>query len=108
MLSAGMALRWLRSVLGREGASYAELVHLAADVPPGSEGLVFLPYLVGERSPIMDPRAKGGFIGLALRHGPGHLVRALLEGVAFALREIIDAMVGCGADLTRLVASGNG
>ena len=108
MLSAGMALRWLRSVLGREGASYAELVQLAAEVQPGSEGLFFLPYLVGERSPLMDPEAKAGFIGLALRHGPGHFVRALLEGVAFALRQIVDTMVGCGADLTRLVASGNG
>jgi xylulokinase len=108
MLSAGMALRWLRSVLGREQASYGELVQLATDVPPGSEGLVFLPYLVGERSPIMDPQAKGGFIGLALRHGPGHLVRALIEGVAFSLRQIIDAMVDCGADPPRLVASGNG
>jgi xylulokinase len=56
----------------------------------------------------MDPEAKAGFIGLALRHGPGHFVRALLEGVAFALRQIVDTMVGCGADLTRLVASGNG
>jgi sugar (pentulose or hexulose) kinase len=76
-------------------------VQRAADVPPGSEGLVFLPYLVGERSPIMDPEAKGGFMGLALRHGPGHAVRALLEGVAFGLRQNIDAMVGCGADLSR-------
>src|SRR6201987_1314646 len=108
MLSAGMALRWLRSVLGREKSSYAELVQLAADVEPGSEGLVFLPYLVGERAPIMDPGAKAGFIGIALRHGPGHFVRAVLEGVAFALRQIIDTMVGCGADLTMLVASGNG
>jgi xylulokinase len=108
MLSAGMALRWLRSVLGREQAPYAELVQLAAEVPAGSEGLVFLPYLVGERSPIMDPEAKGGFIGLALRHGPGHLVRAVMEGVAFSLRQIIDAMAGCGADPMRLVASGNG
>lgn len=108
MLSAGMALRWLRAVLGKEQASYGELVQLASEVEPGSEGLVFLPYLVGERSPLMDPRAKAGFIGLALRHGPGHFVRALLEGVAFALRQIIDTMVGCGADLTRLVASGNG
>ena len=108
MLSAGMALRWLRSVLGRGGASYEELVQLAAEVQPGSEGLFFLPYLVGERSPLMDPEAKAGFIGLALRHGPGHFVRALLEGVAFALRQIVDTMVGCGADLTRLVASGNG
>ena len=62
----------------------------------------------GERSPIMDPRAKGGFVGLALRHGPGHLVRALLEGVAFALRQIIETMEDCGASLPRLVASGNG
>jgi xylulokinase len=108
MLSAGMALRWLRVVLGREKVSYEELVQLASEVEPGSEGLVFLPYLVGERSPLMDPKAKAGFIGLALRHGPGHFVRALLEGVAFALRQIVDTMVGCGADLTRLVASGNG
>jgi xylulokinase len=108
MLSAGMALRWLRVILGREKVSYEELVLLASEVEPGSEGLFFLPYLVGERSPIMDPKAKAGFIGLALRHGPGHLVRALLEGVAFALRQIVDTMVGCGADLTRLVASGNG
>ena len=108
MLSAGMALRWLRAVLGREKVSYEELVQLASEVEPGSEGLFFLPYLVGERSPLMDPKAKAGFIGLALRHHPGHFVRALLEGVAFALRQIVDTMVGCGADLTRLVASGNG
>jgi xylulokinase len=107
-LSAGMALRWLRVVLGRESSTYSELVSLASDVEPGSEGLVFLPYLVGERSPLMDPTAKAGFIEIALRHGPGHFVRALLEGVAFALRQIIDMMVGCGVDLTRLVASGNG
>jgi xylulokinase len=108
MLSAGMALRWLRAVLGREKTSYRDLVQLASEVEPGSEGLVFLPYLVGERSPLMDPRAKAGFMGLALRHGPGHFVRAVLEGVAFAIRQIIDTMVSCGADLTRLVASGNG
>ncbi len=108
MLSAGMALRWLRVILGREKVSYEELVLLASEVEPGSEGLFFLPYLVGERSPLMDPKAKAGFIGLALRHGPGHLVRALLEGVAFALRQIVDTMVATGADLTKLVASGNG
>jgi xylulokinase len=108
MLSAGMALRWLRAVLGREKASYDELVQLGSEVEPGSEGLFFLPYLVGERSPLMDPKAKAGFIGLTLRHGPGHFVRALLEGVAFALRQVVDTMLGCGADLTALVASGNG
>ena len=107
-LSAGMALKWLRAVLGSAETSYEKLVQLASEVEPGSEGLFFLPYLVGERSPLMDPRARAGFIGLTLRHGPGHLVRALLEGVAFALRQIVDTMLGCGADLTRLVASGNG
>jgi xylulokinase len=108
MLSAGMALRWLRAVLGKEKTTYEEVVQLASEVEPGSEGLFFLPYLVGERSPLMDPKAKAGFIGLTLRHGPGHFVRALLEGVAFALRQIVDTILGCGADLTRLVASGNG
>jgi xylulokinase len=108
MLSAGMALRWLRAILGSERFSYAELDRIADEIEPGSEGLTFLPYIVGERSPIMDPRAKGGFVGLALRHGPGHLVRALLEGVAFALRQIIETMEDCGASLPRLVASGNG
>jgi xylulokinase len=108
MLSAGMALRWLRQTLGSERWSYAELDKIAAEVEPGAEGLVFLPYLVGERSPLMDPGAKGAFVGLTLRHGPGHMVRALLEGVACAMRQIIDVMVNCGAPLDRLVASGNG
>ena len=108
MLSAGMALRWLRQTLGGNKWSYAELDKMATEVEAGAEGLVFLPYLVGERSPLMDPRAKGAFIGLTLRHGPGHMVRALLEGVAFALRQIVDVMVACGAPLERLVASGNG
>ena len=108
MLSAGMALRWLRGILGSERWSYAQLDQVAAEVEPGSEGLIFLPYLVGERSPLMDPSAKGTFVGLTLRHGPGHMVRALLEGVTFALRQIIETMVDCGAELNRLVASGNG
>jgi xylulokinase len=108
MLSAGMALRWLRAILGNDRFSYAELDRMAGAVEPGCEGLTFLPYIVGERSPIMDPRAKGGFVGLGLRHGPAHLARALLEGVVFALRQIIETMEDCGADLPRLVASGNG
>lgn len=108
MLSAGMALRWFRAILGTDRFSYAELDRIAGEIEPGCEGLTFLPYIVGERSPIMDPRAKGGFVGLVLRHGPAHLARALLEGVSFALRQIIETMEDCGADLPRLVASGNG
>ena len=108
MLSAGMALRWFKSILGNDRFSYAELDRIAGEIEPGCEGLTFLPYIVGERSPIMDPRAKGSFVGLALRHGPAHMVRALLEGVAYALRQIIETMEDCGASLPRLVASGNG
>jgi xylulokinase len=108
MLAAGMALRWLRSILGSERFSYTDLDKAAQEVAPGSEGLIFLPYIVGERSPIMDSKAKGTFTGLTLRHGPGHLVRALLEGVAFALRQIIECMEASGASLPGLVASGNG
>jgi xylulokinase len=108
MLSAGMALKWFRAILGNERFSYADLDRLASGVPPGSEGLTFLPYIVGERSPIMDPRARGGFVGLTLGHGPGHMARALLEGVAFAMRQIIETMEECGASLPKLVASGNG
>lgn len=108
MLPAGMSLRWLRTVLGQQEIPYAKLVQSAAEVSAGSDGLVFLPYLVGERAPIMDPQAKAGFVGLSLYHGTGHLVRAVLEGVAFTLRQIIDTMVDCGADVTSLVASGNG
>jgi xylulokinase len=94
--------------LAHDRFSYAELDRVAGEIEPGCEGLTFLPYIVGERSPIMDPRARGGFVGLALRHGPAHMARALLEGVAFALRQIIETMEDCGANLPRLVASGNG
>ncbi len=106
MLSAGMALRWFRRLLGN--ADYTTLDALAAEVPPGSEGLRFLPYLVGERSPLMDPHAKGGFVGLTLRHGPGHLTRAVLEGIAFSLRHIVETMGSIGAHPAKFVASGNG
>jgi xylulokinase len=75
---------------------------LASDIEPGAEGLGFLPYLVGERSPIKDPKARGGFFGITLRHNSGHFVRGVLERVAFALRQIVDTMVECGADLTTL------
>jgi xylulokinase len=85
-LSAGMALRWLRDcVLGwTQPDAYAAMTALAAQAAPGSQGLLFLPYLVGERTPHMDPAARGAFWGLTLRHGQAELVRAVLEGVTFA------------------------
>ena len=69
------------------GRDYETLADMAAEVGPGAEGLFFLPYLVGERTPHMDPDARGSFVGLTLRHGRGHIARAVMEGVVFALRE---------------------
>jgi len=96
-LSAGLSLRWLRDRLRLQSDNpYANLDRLAADVAPGADGLVFLPYLVGERSPIMDPGATGAFIGLTLHHRRGHLARAVLEGVACSLRATRDAVLDAG------------
>jgi xylulokinase len=106
MLSAGMALRWFKQRTGN--LDYATLDRLADAVAPGSEGLRFLPYLVGERSPLMDAKAKGGFIGLTLRHDLGHLTRAVLEGIAFSVRHIVEVMEEAGARPERFIASGNG
>jgi xylulokinase len=108
-LSAGMSLRWLRDRLRLSGDDpYGSLDQLAAAVPPGSEGLVFLPYLVGERSPIMDPEATGAFVGLTLGHRRAHLTRAVLEGVAFSLRATRDAVVDAGGRCETWLAAGNG
>lgn len=108
MLSAGMALRWARHVLRCDQVSYRELDQMAEAVPIGSEGLVFLPYLVGERSPLMDPEARGTFAGLTLRHDTGHLTRAVLEGISFAMRQIVETIEETGVSMDRWVASGNG
>ncbi len=95
MLSAAGSLRWLRDSLA-PGTEFADLVAQAADVPAGSDGLLFLPYLTGERTPHPDPLARGAFVGLTIRHGLPHLTRAVLEGVAFGLKEGLDLMVASG------------
>jgi xylulokinase len=108
MLSAAGSLRWFRDALA-PGVAFDELVGEAATVPAGSEGLWFLPYLTGERSPHPDPLARGAFIGLTVGHHRRHLVRALLEGVAFGLRDGLDLMVGAGMPLPdQIRASGGG
>ena len=86
MLSAAGSLQWYRDAFA-DGTSYDELLSEAADVEPGSEGLFFSPYLSGERTPHADPLVRGSFIGLTSRHGRGHLTRAVLEGVAYGLRD---------------------
>ena len=108
ILCAGLALRWLRDTLGFKDRSdaYAHLSHLAADVPPGADGLIFLPYLTGERTPHMDPLASGLFLGLRIHHTPGHLARAVMEGVTFALRECLDLVTIQEAMPPRIIISG--
>jgi xylulokinase len=107
-MSAAGSLKWLRDELAPQ-ARWDELTALAAEVPPGAEGLVFLPYLSGERVPYADPLARGAFIGLTVRHRLGHLVRAVLEGVAFSLRDVFALMSETAPDpLVELRASGGG
>jgi xylulokinase len=97
MLSAAGSLRWLRDVTA-PGIGYDELLAEAAAWPAGTEGLLFAPYLAGERTPYADPDARGAFVGLGLRHDRGALVRAVLEGVAFALRDSLDLLVELGCE----------
>jgi xylulokinase len=105
ILAAGLSLRWLRDQVFEE-KSYQALAELAAVVPPGAEGLFFLPYLAGERTPHMDPQARAAFLGLTLRHHRGHLVRAVMEGVVFALHQGLDLLEALGSPAERVVASG--
>jgi xylulokinase len=107
MLSAAGSLRWLRDVTA-PGVAFDALIEEAARWEPGAEGLTFLPYLAGERTPHADPGARGAFAGLSLRHDRGALVRAVLEGVAFGLRDCLDLMVEIGADAASGRISGGG
>ena len=104
-VGGGGALKWFRQELGN-GMSFDELTAEAAKVPAGSEGLVFLPYMAGERSPIWDPDAKGVFYGLDYSKTRGHMIRAVLEGVAFALEHNLRAAAEAGAEVGVLNAMG--
>jgi xylulokinase len=95
MLSAAGSLRWFRDALA-PGASFDELTAEAAGVEPGAEGVLFLPYLTGERTPHADPDVRGAFTGLAAGHGRAALVRAVLEGVAYGLRDSLELLAALG------------
>lgn len=115
MLAAGGALRWFRDSLGRavvppgwRGDPY-DAIHLAASrIPPGAEGLTFLPYLTGERTPHADPHARGVFFGLSLRHTAAHLARAVLEGVTYGMRDSVELVRGMGVRVEEIRLSGGG
>jgi xylulokinase len=104
-LSAGGSLSWWRD---QAGADFGTLVGEAEAVEPGSEGLVFLPYLTGERTPHLDPHARGAFVGLTVRNGRGHLTRAVMEGVAFSMRDGLEIMRGLGTPDDDVRAVGGG
>ena len=108
MLSAAGSLRWFRDALA-PGESFGSLIAPAAGVAAGTEGLFFLPYLTGERSPYPDPLARGAFVGLTVQHDRRHLTRAVLEGVAFGLRDGLDLMLAAGMPRpAQIRASGGG
>ncbi len=108
MLSAAGSLQWYRDALA-PGVDYDDLLAPCADVPPGSEGLFFLPYLTGERTPHPDPLARAAFIGLTIRHSQAHMTRAVLEGVAFGLRDNMELIRQAGLGQIREVrVSGGG
>lgn len=110
-LSAGGAFGWLRNTLRQSGAthlSYDDLTAAAAAVPVGAEGLVFLPYLTGERTPHLDPLARGAFVGLTSRHGVGHMARAVMEGITYSLRDGIEIMRALNVPINDVRATGGG
>jgi xylulokinase len=117
MLSAGGAFRWFRDTVGQPEMAvaaalgidpYELLTREAATVAPGSEGLLFLPYLTGERTPHPDPDARGAFVGLTLRHGKAHMARSVMEGVSFGLRDSLELIRALGVPIEQVRASGGG
>lgn len=106
MAATGAALDWFGSEILRGAVPMIDLLAEAGRIEPGAEGLVFLPYLAGERSPLWDPSARGAFAGLTLRHTRAHMVRAILEGAAFALRHVAAPMLRAGIQVTAMRACG--
>ena len=106
MVATGRALDWFRDGIVGGGLSTEWLLEEAGSTPPGADGVVFLPYLAGERSPIWDPEATGAFVGLTLAHGRGHLVRAILEASALAIRHVAEPMLAAGVRVSAMRACG--
>jgi xylulokinase len=94
--TTGKALAWARDLLGFGGRPFGDFLELAESARPGGGGLLFLPYLAGERAPIWDPRARGSFLGLSLSTGPAELARSVTEGICFAMRDVIAVMEESG------------
>jgi xylulokinase len=108
MLSAAGSLQWYRDELAAT-LKFDDLVDEAKNIPPGSEGLLFLPYLTGERTPYPDPLARGAWVGLTVRHSRAHLTRAVLEGVAFGIKDSFTLINQAGlGEIQQVRISGGG
>lgn len=107
MLSAAGSLEWARSVLA-PGASFDELMAEAAGVAPGSEGLLFMPHLTGERCPYADPHARGGWVGLTRSHTRGHMIRSVVEGVCLGMAQVFDLVASLGIEVRQVRIGGGG
>ena len=117
VLSAAGSLEWYYQQLGQSERTASELLNLdpftligaqAAEAPVGSEGLFFLPYLTGERTPHADPNARGSWIGLSLRHGKSHLARSIMEGATYAMRDSLEIIKGMNIPVEEIRLSGGG
>lgn len=114
---AGLSLKWFRDNFCIEEKRAAELMNIdpyilmdkeAELIEPGSEGLIYLPYLMGERTPHLDPDARGVFFGLSARHEKSHMIRSIMEGVVFSLKDCMDVMIDMGIEAREIRASGGG
>jgi xylulokinase len=104
LATSGSLVSWCRELLG--GVEYDELLSEARSTPAGAAGLLVLPYFAGERTPILDPRARGAILGLTLQHTRGHLCRAIIEGIAYGVRHNLEAMDPLGIAHARAVGGG--
>ncbi|MEO8074672.1 MAG: xylulokinase, partial [Acidobacteriota bacterium] len=106
-LGAGFSLKWFGENFAN-GETFDELTEEAAKIPAGSDGAIWLPYLMGERAPHLDPNAKAAFVGLTASHTKAHLTRAVLEGVAFSLRDSLEIFKETGAKIEKIRLGGGG
>jgi xylulokinase len=104
---AGLSLQWFRNRLA-PGVEYDALTAEAATAPAGSHGLFWLPYMMGERTPHLDPAARGGWIGITAKHTRADLIRALLEGVSYSQKDCLDIVEGLGVPVDSVRLSGGG
>jgi xylulokinase len=106
--AAGLSLRWLRDQLGARDEGYDSMIAEAARVPAGADGVLWAPYLMGERTPHLDPDARAALVGLVASHHRGHIIRAVLEGVAFSLRDTLTIFAELHVPVSSIRLGGGG